>query len=244
MFKKSTRSKSKFLKNFLSIFLPFRYPLDDPKNLPNQNNQCDNDYDEYLAQINGNSLIVRVPKDHPYLVTQVYDSSTENKNDFLSIRGCEQQIDFHFPDNFMCCNCKQKFGKCSCNSNSALTDFQRKTSCYGKSYKNADNLPAIRGNLKYPGRFEDQSIKFDVVDKEPSDATEKYLMKPPQSRNACMQVDRQNFHRLKEGLCPPQHGIALCKQGYEDNSDVFTFKINRKRTAKSGKKNEIELELR
>lgn len=202
------------------------------------------DYDEYMAQINGNSLIVRVPKNHPYLVTQVFDPSTTAKNDFLTIRGCDQQIDFQFPDNFTCCHCKQKFGKCNCNPNSALTDFQRKTSCAGNSYKNTETLPAIRGNLKYPGRFEDQSVRFNVRDREPTDATEKYRLKEPSSRNACMQIDSENLHRIKEGLCPIKQGISVCKKGCEDDSDIFKFKINRKRTAKSGKKNEIELELR
>jgi hypothetical protein len=202
------------------------------------------DYDEYMAKINGNSLIVRVPKNHPYLVTQVSDPSTEAKKDFLSIRGCDQQIDFSFPENFMCCLCKQKFGKCNCNPNSALTDHQRKTSCGGSSYKNTATLPAIRGNLKYPGRFEDQSVRFNIHEREPTDANEKYRLKPPASRNACMQVDNENLHRVKEGLCPIKQGISLCKKGCEDDSDIFTFKINRKRIAKNGKKNEIELELR
>lgn len=209
-----------------------------------EEDEDDLDYDEYMANINGNSLIVRVPKNHPYLLTQVSDPSTEAKKDFLTIRGCDQQIDFHFPDNFKCCLCNQKYGKCNCNPNSALTDYQRKTSCGGSSYKNTEKLPAIRGNLKYPGRFEDQSVGFDIREREPIDATEKYRLKSQTSRNACMQVDNENLHRVMEGLCPIKQGISVCKKGCEDDSDIFTFKINRKRTAKNGKKNEIELELR
>lgn len=217
---------------------------DEKNESKNQKQDDDPDYDEYMAKINDNSLIVRVPKNHPYLVTQIFDPSTDVKKDFLTIHGCDQQIDFHFPNNFMCCLCKQKFGKCNCNSNSVLTDYQRKTSCGGSSYKNTDTLPAIRGNLKYPGRFEDQSVRFNIHEREPTDATEKYRIKPPTSRNACLQVDNENLHRIKEGLCPIKHGISLCKKGCEDDNDIFTFKINRKRTAKNGKKNEIELELR
>lgn len=201
------------------------------------------EYDEYVAKINGNSLIVRVPKDNPYLVTQVFDSTTDKIKDSLTIRGCDQQIDFQFPNNFTCCQCKQKFGKCNCNPNSPLTEFQRKTSCDGKSYKNIDKLPAIRGNLKYPGRFENQSVKFNIQNASKG-AAEKYQVGRNKSRGVNLQVDEHNLHRELDGLCPIPQGIQLCKKGCEDDTDVFTFKINRKRTAKNGKKNEIELELR
>lgn len=217
--------------------------VENEKECKNEDEDCF--YDQYVAQINGNSLIVRVPKNNPYLVTQVFDSSTEKLKDTLTIRGCEQQIDFQFPSNFMCCMCKQKYGKCNCKANSSLTEFQRKTSCYGNSYKNNGSLPAIRGNLKYPGRFDDQSVKFDVQDHcTPIDATEKYLAKPAKSRGACIQVDEKNLHRVVEGLCPIPQGIQVCNKGCDDDTDVFKFKINRKRVAKSGKISEVELELR
>lgn len=203
----------------------------------------ESEFDEFMAQINGNSLIVRVPKNNPYLVTQVFDESNDKLKDALTIRGCNQQIDFQFPSNFMCCQCKQNYGKCNCNS--ALTDFQRRTSCAGKSYKNNGLLPAIRGNLKYPGRFENQAVKFNVFDHcSPADATDKYRVKPMKSRGVAMQINEKNLHRELEGLCPIQPGIKLCKKDCLDDTDVFTFKINRKRIAKNGKKNEIELELR
>lgn len=218
-------------------------PEYDDKKIKTGVKTTDKDYDEYVAQINENSLIVRVPKENPYLVTQVFDASTDKIKDSLTIRGCNQQIDFQFPNNFTCCQCKQKFGKCNCNPNSSLTEYQRKTSCDGKSYKNGDILPAIRGNLKYPGQFENQSVLFNVQNTS-AETTEKYRACPIKSRGVNLQVDDKNLHRVNEGLCPIPQGIQICSKGCDDDTDVFTFKINRKRTAKNGKKNEIELELR
>lgn len=199
-------------------------------------------YDEYMAQVNGNQLIVRVVKGY---FVKVSDAVTENNKDKLTIQGCNQQIDFNFPQNFTCCNCKKKYGNCKCRGDSDLTDYQRKTSCCGSSYKNSRNLPVIRGNLKYPGRFEDQKVKFDVQNYcEPVDATEKYKMKPQTSRGVCLQADQENYICELNGMSKTPQGIQLCQVGCEDDVDVFVWKITEKRTDRNGRKNIIELELR
>lgn len=201
------------------------------------------EYDEYMAQINGNSLIVRVNKENPYLVTRVYEDSCSK--DQLTIRGCDQQIDFKFPTNFTCCQCKKKYGNCKCNAQSDLTEHQRKTSCAGSSYKNSTALPAIRGNLKYPGRFDDQSIKFSVNKScDPKDTTDKYRLQGEPPKSVCMQVDKQNLMREMSGKSNIQKGIKMCKLGCEDDMDVFVLKIGKKKTTRDGKCNQIELEMR
>lgn len=205
--------------------------------------KSDDQYDEYLAQINGNSLIVRVTKDN--FVTRVYDSTCDDSKDQLTIRGCDQQIDFKFPNNFTCCQCKKKFGSCKCKGDSDLTDFQRRTSCSGNSYRNSKVLPVIRGNLKYPAKFENQSIGFDVQDHcTPIHVTDKYKMKPQTSRAVCMQADTEKFNYEPNGMRKMPNGIEVCKVGCEDDVDVFVWKICQKKTSKNGKKNEIVLEMR
>lgn len=144
------------------------------------------EYDEYSAEINGNQLIVRIHKGNSNLVTRVFDSesgSCENRKqsdkNLVSIVGCNQLIDFKFADNNPCGKCKEKPGKCNCGPESMLTEFQRQTSCIGQSFKNSCCFPAIRGNLKYPGRIDDGSIKFDLFDKcSLRDKAEKYKKKP------------------------------------------------------------------
>jgi len=206
---------------------------------------CPNDesqYDEYMAQVNGNQLIVRVAKGY---FVKVLDGSCDSNKDKLTIRGCDQQIDFNFPKNFTCCSCKKKYGSCKCKGDSDLTDYQRKTSCSGSSYKNSRALPVIRGNLKYPGRFENQKVNFDVQGYcEPVDATEKYKMKPQTTRAVCLQADQDNFTCELNGMSKIPQGIQLCRAGCEDDVDVFVWKISEKRTDRNGKKNIIELELR
>ncbi|KAG5678790.1 hypothetical protein PVAND_008426 [Polypedilum vanderplanki] len=72
------------------------------------------DYDEYIAEINGNSLTIRISKDSPYTVSQIFDACSSN--DKLTIKGCDQQIDFKFPNNFSCYQCKKTFGTCKCTA--------------------------------------------------------------------------------------------------------------------------------
>ncbi|KAL7052609.1 hypothetical protein ACKWTF_004936 [Chironomus riparius] len=206
------------------------------------NDDHDSQFDEYMAQVNGNQLIVRVAKGYS---VKVSDALSENNKHKLTIRGCDQQIDFNFPQNFTCCHCRKKYGNCKCKGDSDLTDYQRKTSCSGSSYKNSATLPVIRGNLKYPGRFEDQKVKFDVQNYcEPVDATEKYRMKSQMSRAVCLQADQENFTCELNGMSKVPQGIQLCRAGCEDDVDVFVWKISEKRTDRNGKKNIIELELR
>lgn len=209
-------------------------------------------FDEYSAEVNGNQLIVRISKDDSsHLVTRVFDSNMDlcgneiqgDKN-AVSICGCGQQIDFKFPGKFSCGDCRPKARNCSCALNSSLTDFQRQTSCLGKSFKNSFRLPIIRGNLKYPGRLDD-SIKFDLYDKcNPTHATEKYKTKPQQSRGVCLQVDGENLKQELNGKCKLPRGISVCKKGCDSDTDVFVLKIGREQTDKKGRKNEIELEMR
>jgi hypothetical protein len=216
---------------------------------PCQPKTCDkkSEYDEYAAEVNGNQLIIRVHKeDQSYLVTRVFDSNMDQngneipRNDnVVSICGCEQQIDFKFPGKFSCGDCNQK-SKCD----SMMTDFQRKTSCVGTSFKNSRGLPVIRGNLKYPGRL-DGSIKLDVFDKcNKRDVTEKYKMKPMNTRGVCCQADKTNIERELQGNSKIPRGIEVCKKGCDQDNDVFILKIGRKNVDKAGKQNAIELEMR
>lgn len=212
------------------------------------------EFDEYSAEVNGNQLIVRVHKDDKsHFVTRVFDTDMDQagnkiqrEKNVVSICGCDQQIDFKFPEKFSCGDCNKKSTKCDCGHGSMLTDFQRKTSCIGKSFKNSGCLPAIRGNLKYPGRFDDGSIKFDLLKKCNSrDATEKYKKKPSTSRAACFQVDADNIKRELQGKCKMPNGIEICKKGCADTeTDVFILKMGRKNTDKKGHENAIELEMR
>ncbi|CRK88817.1 CLUMA_CG002694, isoform A [Clunio marinus] len=209
------------------------------------------EYNEYAAEVNGNQLIVRIHKGKSYLVTRVFDENMDQKGNeinrdanFVSLLGCDQQIDFKFPENFSCGDTKQK-SKCGCNSNANLTNFQQKTSCLGKSFKNSPCLPVIRGNLKYPGKFDDP-INFDVYDKSnPLDATEKYSSKSQTTRAVCLQVDKDNLDREVEGKCKTPSGIEVCKKGCSDpNVDVFVLKLGQKNKDKNGHRSEIELEMR
>jgi hypothetical protein len=213
---------------------------------------ADNEFQEYLAEINGNQLVVRVRKDS-HRVTRVFDSDMDrygreiqgDKN-VVSICGCDQQIDFKFPEKLSCGDCKPKLKNCDCGPGSVLTDFQRRTSCIGKSFKNSCFLPVIRGNLKYPGRINDELIKFKLFDKcNPRDATEKYIQRPSTSHNASFQIDGQNIKRELEGKCQLPRGIQLSRKSCPDSeSDVFILKIGSKKTDKQGKSSEIELEMR
>jgi hypothetical protein len=202
------------------------------------------DCDEYIAQINGNSLIVRISKNNPYMVTRVLDSCSDN--DKLTIRGCDQQIDFKFPNNFTCCQCKKTFATCKCNGDSHLTDYQKQTSCEGTSFKNNTVLPVIRGNLKYPGRFEDQSISFNVrgSGRDSQDATGKYRVQADKTRNACLQVDKDNLERELDGKFKIPKGIKMCRLSCENDTDVFVLKLGKKGKSRDGKEHEIELEMR
>lgn len=211
----------------------------------------DPEFQEYSAEINGNQLIVRVHKDS-HRVTRVFDSDMDRSGreiqgdkNVVSILGCDQQIDFKFPQNFSCGDGKPKKQNCDCGPDSFLTDFQRKTSCIGKSFKNSCVLPVIRGNLKYPGRIDDL-IKFDLFDKcNPRDVTEKYTRRPTVSRNACFQVDEHNIKRELEGKCQLPQGVQVSRKCCPDpKSDVFILKIGGKKTDKRGKSSEIELEMR
>lgn len=214
-------------------------------------NSEDIGFQEYSAEINGNALVVRVNKDS-HRVTRVFDCETdrdgraiqEDKN-VISIRGCEQQIDFKMPEKFSSGDCIPKQKNCSCEPRSVLTDFQRRTSCIGKSFKNSCVLPVIRGNLKYPGRL-DGSVNFDLFDKCNSiDASQKYLKKPSVSSNVCSQVDRKSIQRELEGKCQLPQGIQVSRKCCSvPNTDVFVLKIGSKRTDKPGKNSEIELEMR
>lgn len=212
------------------------------------------EFDEYSTEINGNQLIVRINKDDSSrLVTHVLDTNMDqNGNEIqkdknmVSICGCDQQIDFKFPEKFSCGDCKPKSMNCNCGPYSSLTDFQRQTSCIGKSFKNSCRLPVIRGNLKYPGRLDNGSINFDLYDKcNPRDSNEKYRKQPQQSRGVCLQVDGENLKRELNGKCSLPKGIQVCKKGCSDpDTDVFILKIGSKRANKKGRKNDIELEMR
>lgn len=114
----------------------------------------DSEFDEFVAQVNGNELIVRIHKQSKHLVTRVFDSDmnhdgTQKKLDknVVSIHGCDQQIDFKFPGKFDTCgDCKMK--PLDCSQGSKLTEFQRRTSCVGTSFKNSCCLPVIRGKFR------------------------------------------------------------------------------------------------
>lgn len=216
--------------------------VDDEKECLDFPNPKDSEFNEYSAEINGNQLIIRVHKDDPsLLVTRVFDEPDKN---LVSIHGCGQKIDFKFPENFSCGDSKKK--SCDCGPDSKLTEFQKKTSCKGNSFKNSCKLPAIRGNLKYPGRLDGGYIKFDVNNPSPSsDSTEKYVRKPTNSRGACVQVSPDNLQRELEGTCKVPEGVQICKKACpDDDRDVFILKLGSKNTNKKGRKNEIELEMR
>lgn len=218
-----------------------------PALFQNQQKPTKSEYDEYAAEINGNQLIIRVHKeDESYLVTRVYDCNMDQEgneipqnNNIVSVCGCQQQIDFKFPNEFSCGDSKPKT-KCD----AMMTDHQKKTSCAGTSFKNSRGLPVIRGNLKYPGRL-NGSIKLDVYDKtNPREVGEKYKVKPSSTRGVCCQADSCNVHRELEGKCKMPKGIEVCKKSCDSESDVFVLKIGRKNTNKNGKQNSIELEMR
>lgn len=212
------------------------------------------DYNEYAAEVNGNQLIVRIhKKETDYLVTRVFDEDMDRNGNAIkrdknvvSIFGCDQQVDLKFPENFSCGEPKKKPSSFGCGPDS-LTEFQRQTSCIGKSFKNSCCLPVIRGNLKYPGRLANESLKMDFYDRRnPCDATEKYLKKPQTTRNACLQVDADNLKRELNGQCKVPKGIQICKKGCatDPDTDVFIFKIGRNYIDKKGKQSAIELEMR
>lgn len=218
----------------------------------------DPEFDEFAAQVNGNELIVRIHKQSKHLVTRVFDSDMTHDGkqkkldkNVVSIHGCDQQIDFKFPGQFDTCgDCKMK--PLGCGQDSKLTEFQRLTSCVGTSFKNSCCLPVVRGNfpiskfpkqalivfvstgnLKYPGRIDDASLKFDLFDKcNPREVTDKYKKMPSTSRGACVQVDGDNLKRELQGKCKLPKGIEVCQKGCTDDSDVFILKIGRKRTKK------------
>lgn len=226
----------------------------EPRPCPSQSTAKGSEFDEYSAEINGNQLIVRINKeDSAHLVTRVFDSNMDqNGNEIqrdknlVSVRGCDQQIDFRFPKGSSCGECKATTKNFNCGPDSILTEYQRKTSCFGKSFKNSCALPVIRGNLKYPGRFDDGSIKFDLYDKcNPRDATEKYKKLQTKTRSTCLQVDEENLRREQKGKCSLPRGVQVCQRGCSDpNTDVFILKIGSKKTNRHNRKNGIELEMR
>lgn len=209
------------------------------------------DYEEYSAELNGNQLVVRVHKaKKSYRVTRVFDTGIDcdgnelpHDDNMVSICACDQQIDFKFPEKQKCKI--KKLQKCACNGSSSLTDYQRRTSCAGNSFKNSCRLPVIRGNLKYPGRFDDKSIKFNVYDKcKPRDATNKYKKQPTTSRSICCQADADNLKRALDGKCEIAKGIKMSENKVDLNKDVFVLRMGRKNTNRCGLKSELELEMR
>lgn len=93
------------------------------------------------------------------------------------------------------------------------------------------------GNLKYPGRIDEASLKFDLFDKcNPREVTDKYKKVPSTSRGVCVQVDGDNLKRELQGKCKLPKGIEVCQKGCTDDSDVFILKIGRKRTEKVSQK--------
>jgi hypothetical protein len=207
----------------------------------------ESEFDEYATEINGNQLLIRVQKrEHPLTLKQIFPDEKEVKRgkNVVSIFGCDQQIDFNFPEKFSCGDSKPKSKDCACSSNSLLTAYQKKTSCVGKSLKNSCCLPVIRGNLKYPGNFDNGSIKIDLFNKCVSQDTI-YKKKPSTSRGVCMQVDEDNLNRELNGEAKLPKGIQVCKKGCSDpDTDVFILKIGSKKKSSNGKQNQIELELR
>lgn len=221
---------------------------------PSQSKDKEGDFDEYSAEINGNQLIVRINKeDSSHLVTRVFDSNMDqNGNEvrrdknMISILGCDQQIDFKLPKRFSCGDYPTTAKAFNCGPNSILTDYQRRTSCAGKSFKNSCILPVIRGNLKYPGRLDNGSVNFDLYDQcNPFEVGDNYKKQSSKTRGTCFQVDEDNMQLEQCGKCKIPKGIEVCKRGCSDpDTDVFILKIGRKKTNKQGRKNEIELEMR
>jgi hypothetical protein len=175
-------------------------------------------YDEYTAQINGNSLTVRVEKSS-HLVTRVFDTDNDcNKKSsiFNPVTSCQKQH---------CCH------------GSHLTDHQKKTSCVGDSFKNSKNIPIVRGNLKYPGQVEcsDKNVTLSL-----NENTDKYRARPPVKRSVCQQIDEEQLD--SNGQCRMPNGIEVCKKGCSDvNMDVFVLKIGQKKRSDNGT---IELEMK
>lgn len=208
------------------------------------NNSCtnlleetDDAYDEYAAEVNGNSLIVRVAK-NSHLVTRVYDSKfLEDEDEFCFKTHKNKRITLNQFDEH-----PLKIRNHCCHGRH-LTSFQKQTNCLGDSYQNSVTLPIIRGNQKYPARFNCQNLlKFNFCDKMNSDVSQKYRVHPPINRNVCQQVDELDLTSEKNPKSVK--GIEICKKGCADpNTDVFVLKIGKKRNSQD-KKSEIELEMR
>lgn len=211
---------------------------------PEQPMKTDN-YDEYSAQINGNELIVRVRKEDSssMLVTRVYENVDEKLSRDVSkftLKGCGQKIDFQLP------TCPETSPQ-ECDEK--ITNHQIQTSLLGK-FKNSCKIPVIRGNLKYPGKITDQSVRFDVFNdslKKIESSTDKFRLRDAANRNVGMQI---NEHRIKEEVNGVKNsmklkdGIEVCNKGSVDDCDVFIFKLGRKRIDKNGESSQIELEMR
>jgi len=182
------------------------------------------DYDEYSAQINGNSLTLRLMKDSKYQVTRIHDFGDEKK--VISASGKQQKLDIK-PS----CHCQRKEVK--------FSQLQQQTNCDGVTFRNNREIPAVRGNLKYPGHFECDSYQVQV------DGSRKSNVKHEStSRGVCVQVDEENMKRVMEGKCPHPRGIEVCRKGCVDaDTDVFVLKIGRKRSMKD-RQSEIELEMK
>jgi hypothetical protein len=171
-----------------------------------------NSYHEYSAESNGNELIIRVRKDDPLKVERVFDVENAIKNFSLGAHG--KEIDLSF----------LKKSEKNSNESISLTDHQVKTSMIGK-YENSCKLPAIRGNLKYPGKIEDEFLKIKLSENQ-------------------LKIFEESNHNPKVSFNFNQQCKDAKLKFDKNNKDVFIFKIGREKNNDSGEKSQLELEMR
>lgn len=169
------------------------------------------EFDEFVAEINGNSLIVRVSK-NSQVVTRMLEYNTSSMKEPNICR-------------------KKSVKKCCCGLDfQNLTDLQIQNNCLGQTYENSSKLPFIRGNLKYPARFNfPEPLQHNI----PQNFHRGHFQ-TASNRNLCQQMNEQGFEYGPKIA----KGIEIFKRGSSDpNSDVLLLKMGKKR-------NQIELEMR
>uniref|UniRef100_A0A336MQ50 CSON005070 protein n=1 Tax=Culicoides sonorensis TaxID=179676 RepID=A0A336MQ50_CULSO len=215
------------------------------------------EYDEYVQEINGNALIIRIAKgagmkaeilepgkDSCLKNVMTYSRDDENVTVQVPCNEMDPVINSYFTPNMCHVPCCKKFGSKRCSK-----------------------LPIIRGNLKYPNKPSmtcdcNKNLNINIQDDCP-------LMTKKLQRNFCLQAcehdirrehDKRTLHMSKvmepskisnineneKGLNDENSnkecvkGIEVCQKGsFDPSKDVYLLKLGKKRHG-----NQIEIEMR
>lgn len=177
--------------------------------------------DEFFAEINENSLKIRIPK-----------------NLGMVARVCEEDDGHKFDCND---NGYEPKSVQPCLEDYAFNDYQVRRNVGGK-FVNICGMPPIKGNLKYPANTE---VMVNLMNPKQNkiDVTEKYRKKESTQRHCALQCNPNEIEDAANGIFNGPPGIEVCKKESKSDVDVFILKID-KSSQSSDSSDGIEVEVR